>query len=143
MKKLLKIFAPLLFASTLLSANNCANSIPLQEFLKETVKLEETIKFQKEKLALQEKENKALKAKIKKLESNKKAKAKKKKTVSGLYKVAWDEANIYINNAPKSFSPYSLVKEERVNIERCDEFGWCKLKGKKLYIKRHTITKAR
>ena len=141
----LKIITGSIFATTLLFAN-CSDSIPLSEFLKETSKYEETINMQKSKIKLLEKEKVALKKQLKELKSKpnitQTSKKPKQSQYKGLYKVVWNEANIYINNAQDSFSPYSLVKDERITIEKCDKFGWCKIKDKKLYIKKHTIQKA-
>ncbi len=138
------ITCSLSYANATAKQSSCENSIPLQDFLKETSKMEEQLSLFKSKTLLLEDENKKLLAEVKELKAaieKKKTKPKKvtNKFKSGIYKVTWDEANIYINNKPNSSSPYSLLKDERVEIENCDKFGWCRLKGKRLFIKRHTI----
>lgn len=137
-----------LHANSAIKQPNCENSIPLQDFLKETSKMEEQLNLFKSKNLLLQDEKKKLQNEVRELkkaiDKNKVTPKTTQKKISskfkaGVYKVTWDEANIYINNKPDSSSPYSLLKDERVEIENCDKFGWCKLKGKKLFIKRHTI----
>lgn len=132
------LFALLFVSSTLFA--KCENSIEFDVFLKETTKLEETISFQKNKIALLEKETSELKNKIALLE-----KSAKEKTVTKaeqFYKIAIPESNIYTEPKQESFSPYSLFKDERVQIESCDEHGWCQLLNKKLFIKKFAIIPA-
>lgn len=135
--KLLKKVSSLIVVLSLSISSANANMIPLEDFLKETKKLENTIGLQQKKIELLERENKNLKSKLKK--SKKKLKVKKN-TDAGIYKVAFKETKVYyIQDNTKS--PYSLVKDEIVTIEKCDNFGWCKLKDKMLLVKKHHIKK--
>ncbi len=77
-------------------------------------------------------ENKKLKKEIK----------EKEQTVYlniGGFKIASAKSNVFTKPDQNSFSPYSLKKNETVEIESCDENGWCKLQDKSLYIKKSEI----
>lgn len=145
------------------SANNCIpkeEAVSLDEFLKETSRFEKLISFQERKILLLEKEKKELQNELSKLmqrqqENQNNQPSQPSQTqqnqqsnpnqgnllinFKGLQRVAVQEAKVYTDNTPNAFSPYSLFRDERVEIESCDKHGWCKLKEKNLFIKQLAI----
>ena len=160
-----KISTALLLASSLLYSGDCIpkeDAVSLDEFLKETSRYEKLIGIQEKKIQLLEKEKNELqkqlssilrsKDEVSEAEKNSKSEPKKENiekvnqnrpsaNLTGLQTITVQEAKIFIDKSQK-FSPYSLFKDEKVEIELCDTQGWCKLKDKNLFVKQLSILPA-
>lgn len=133
----------------------CDNAVSYDIFLKEMTKNEEQVKLLSNKIQMLTIDNLNLKEQLRNKEKNRfknnspkaiktsssKAKKTKKETIKQdeIYKVTSTVAEVFYKNSNKTKQVYKLIKNERVEIDRCDKVGWCKLKGKKFYVKKENI----
>ena len=65
----------------------------------------------------------------------------KKELNSKIMYVATDSANIYSASYSNADILTSLKRGDKISIEKCDIFDWCKILGEKKYIKRFLLKK--